>query len=258
MTLVLTSRTLAAQSGIAHGFWGRRGGRSSGVFASLNCGYGSDDDPQLVRSNRTVVADALGTHVDQLITAYQIHSADVINVERAWVREDAPRGDAMVTRVPGIALGVLAADCAPILFADEGAGVIGSAHAGWQGAFNGVVEAVVAAMETLGARRSHIHAEVGPCISQKNYEVGPEFRDRFIGQDASWTRFFVPSARPGHWMFDLPAYVSHRLELSRVGSFGVLGRCTYEQEVDYFSFRRTTHRNESQYGRNISAIMLKP
>lgn len=258
MTLALTSKQFESHANLRHGFWGRRGGASSGVFTSLNCGYGSDDEPVLVRANREVVADALGTGVDRLVTAYQIHSADVVRVERAWAREDSPRGDAMVTRIPGIALGVLAADCAPLLLADADAGVVGSAHAGWQGAFKGVVEAVVSEMVVLGAHRSRIHAEVGPCITQENYEVGPEFRDRFAGVDKGFERFFIPSGRPGHWMFDLPGFVSYRLDCAEIGSFAVQGRCTYELEDEYFSFRRTTHRNESQYGRNISAIMLKP
>ena len=258
MIEVLKSSLLSTHASIAHGFWGRRGGVSSGVFASLNCGYGSDDDPALVRRNRQAVAESLGTDADRLITAYQVHSADVIHVEAAWLRENAPHGDAMVARARGIALGVLAADCAPVLFADPQAGVVGAAHAGWQGAFKGVIDAVVSAMETLGARRSRIHAEVGPCISQKSYEVGPEFLERFANLDPGLARFFVPSARAGHWMFDLPAFVSFRLEQARVGSFAVLGSCTYELEDRFFSFRRTTHRRESQYGRNISAIMLKP
>ena len=227
------------------------------MFESLNCGYGSDDDPSLVRRNRQVVAEMLGTDTDRLITTYQIHSADVVRVEKPWLREHAPHGDAMVTRVPGIALGVLAADCAPVLFADPEGGVVGSAHAGWQGAFKGVVEAVVAAMVDLGAIRSRIHAQVGPCISQKNYEVGPEFRERFAEMDAGLVKFFVPSSRPDHWMFDLPAFVSFRLDQAAIGSFSVFGACTYELERKYFSYRRTTHRKESQYGRNISAIMLK-
>jgi YfiH family protein len=258
VTQALKSTQLSAYATISHGFWGREGGSSSGVFASLNCGYGSDDDPVLIRRNRQIVAESLGTDTDRLITAYQVHSADVVRVEKPWLREHAPHGDAMVTCVPGIALGVLAADCAPVLFADPEAGVVGCAHAGWQGAFKGVVDAVVAAMEHLGARRSRIHAEVGPCISQKNYEVGPEFRERFASLDAGLVRFFVPSPRADHWMFDLPAFVSFRLEQSAIGSFSVLGACTYELEGSYFSYRRTTHRKESQYGRNISAIMLKP
>lgn len=223
MTQALKSTQLSAYATISHGFWGREGGSSSGVFTSLNCGYGSDDDPVLVRRNRQVVADSLGTDTDRLITVYQVHSADVVCVEKPWLREHAPHGDAMVTRVPGIALGVLAADCAPVLFADPEAGVVGSAHAGWQGAFKGVVDAVVAAMEGLGAKRSRIHAEVGPCISQKNYEVGPEFRERFASLDAGLVRFFAPSPRVEHWMFDLPAFVSFRLQQAAIGSFSVLG-----------------------------------
>ena len=250
--------SLLEDRGIAHGFWGRRGGVSDGVFSSLNCGYGSDDDPERVRENRGVVASRLGVDVDNLVTAYQVHSADVIEVAAPWMRTHAPRGDAMVTRVPGIALGVLAADCAPVLLADSQARVIGCAHAGWQGAFKGVIAAVVAAMTRLGARRERIVAVVGPCITQANYEVGPEFHARFVDAQPTLGRFFAAAARADHFMFDLPGFVLHRLEETGVGAREALGPCTYKDEAGHFSFRRTTHRGEAKYGRNLSAIVLTP
>lgn len=258
MTAMLASGQLSQCAGVVHGFWGRQGGVSTGVFASLNCGYGSDDDPVLVRQNRSVVAQELGADVDRVITAYQIHSADVVDVTVPWAREAAPRGDAMVTTVRGIALGVLAADCAPVLLADPQAGVIGCAHAGWQGAFKGVIEAVVARMAQHGARRDCIVAAVGPCISQQNYEVGPEFHARFVDVDAALGRFFSPSVRAGHFMFDLPGLVDLRLAQAAVTRRDVLGVCTYRGTDTHFSFRRTTHRGETHYGRNLSAIMLTP
>lgn len=255
---LLRSTQLSEADAVAHGFWGRKGGVSTGVFASLNCGYGSDDDPARVRQNRQLIAQDLGVPVDSLVTAYQIHSADVVDVAAPWLRSDAPRGDAMVTTVPGIALGVLAADCAPVLLADAEARVIGCAHAGWQGAIKGVVAAVVARMEEKGAQRARIRAAVGPCISQANYEVGAEFVDRFVAQDPSFARFFKPSVRAGHAMFDLPGFVDSRLAAAGIVHRDVLGACTYAGEGTHFSFRRTTHRGEVQYGRNLSAIVLRP
>jgi hypothetical protein len=253
----LTSPSLSALSGVAHGYFGRQGGVSSGVFASLNCGYGSDDDAERVRENRTRVATWLRTGEPRLLTVYQVHSADAVCVTTPWVRGDAPKADGMATNVRGIALGVLAADCAPVLFADADAGVVGSAHSGWKGALSGIVEAVVGVMETLGARRERIRAAIGPCISQTAYEVGPEFRERFLENAPANARFFASGARSGHWQFDLPGYVMHRAQAAGVQA-EVLSVCTYAEEKDYFSYRRTTHRAETQYGRNISAIMLTP
>ncbi len=253
----LQSSHLTGLPGIAHGFFGRRGGVSSGIFASLNCGYGSNDDADAVRENRTRVAAWLGTREPQLLTVYQIHSADAVQVTTPWVRADAPKADGMATNVPGIALGVLAADCAPVLLADATAGVVGSAHAGWKGALGGVVESVVALMEKLGAQRSRIRAAVGPCISQASYEVGPEFRERFVEAAADNARYFVPSSREHHWQFDLPGYVRTRVAGIGVEIDGV-NPCTYEDEKGLFSYRRATHRSEPEYGRNLSAIMVKP
>ncbi|MEQ1754582.1 MAG: peptidoglycan editing factor PgeF [Micropepsaceae bacterium] len=255
---VLKSRILSEQRKLAHGFYGRPGGVSSGVYASLNCGYGSGDNLEAVRTNRGLVAKNLGADPDKLLTVYQVHSAAAVIVTASWSRESAPHADGMVTNVPGIALGVLAADCAPVLFADESAGVIGSAHAGWQGAIKGIVETVVQLMEQSGASRTRLKACVGPCISQKNYEVGPEFRQRFCSAEAMYERFFVPAERDAHWMFDLPRFVRSRLEQSGVQDIEVVDECTYANAEVFFSYRRTTHRGEQSYGRNMSAIVLVP
>ncbi len=244
--------------GVMHGFFGRQGGVSDGIYASLNCGYGSGDDSVAVCENRTRVASWLGTDEKQLITLYQIHSADALHVTAPWPRTAPPKADAMATTLRGVALGVLAADCAPILLADRRAGVIGCAHSGWKGAIGGVAESVVGLMEQLGAQRSQIHAAVGPCISQPSYEVGPEFAALFAEEDAGNNRHFVPSKRAGHWQFDLPGYVTARLRAIGIGTVEALNVCTYEHNDAYFSYRRTTHRGETDYGRNVSAIMLKP
>lgn len=253
----LTASSLSGVTSVAHGFFGRQGGVSEGVYASLNCGYGSSDDAACVRENRGRAASRLGVSEDRLITVYQIHSADVVTVEAPWLRGDAPKADAMVTKVGGVALGVLAADCAPVLFADATAGVIGSAHAGWKGALGGVVEATVGAMEALGAERSRIRAAIGPCIGQASYEVGAEFLARFVDAAASNRAYFRQSVRAGHSLFDLPGYVAARLRVAGVPEVAQSNVCTYEHAEDFFSFRRTTHRGEADYGRNLSAIMLK-
>lgn len=239
---------------IAHGFFNRTGGVSKGIFAGLNCGPGSSDEPVAVCENRRRVAEALSPGA-VLLTLYQIHSAEVVTVTAPW-NTGRPRADAMVTNKPNLALGILTADCAPILFADAEAGVIGAAHAGWKGAIGGVTDSTVAAMEKLGARRGRIHAGVGPCISQSNYEVGAEFRERFLELDSSNTRFFVESDRAGHFRFDLQGYVEERLRMASVFSIESLKACTYASE-NFFSFRRATHRGEKDYGRQVSAIMLK-
>lgn len=252
----LHSPLLLNSKRISHGYFGRQGGVSEGVFESLNCGFGSADDRAHVHENRCRVANALGTDFDHLITAYQVHSANVVHVTEPWTREASPRADGMVTQVSGIALGVLAADCAPVLFVDDESGVIGSAHAGWQGAFTGVLEGVVEQMIFLGAKRERIRACVGPCISQVSYEVGPEFYHRFCDQGVVNAQFFLRAERAGYWMFDLPRYVLHRLEAAGVTLAEALGACTYSEEQRLFSFRRTTHRQQVEYGRNMSAIML--
>jgi YfiH family protein len=238
-------------AGIAHGFFGREGGVSEGIYASLNCGPGSRDDPAAVAENRTRVQAALGA--ESLLSLSQVHSA-VVHTMPMW--EARPDGDGMVTATPGLALGILTADCAPVLFADRKARVIGAAHAGWKGAHGGVLEATLDAMEKLGASRAGISAAIGPCISQQNYEVGFDFRDRFLEQGLRMRKFFVPSDKEGHYRFDLEGYVAHRLVAAGTGSVEKLGICTYPPENRFFSFRRTTHAGEPDYGRQISAIVL--
>ncbi|HUO88649.1 MAG TPA: peptidoglycan editing factor PgeF [Rhizomicrobium sp.] len=250
--LTLRADVLAALPGITHGFFGRTGGVSGGIYASLNCGPGSGDAPQNVAENRRRVQQALGARA--LNTLHQIHSPDVVTVTEGWTR--GPQADGMVTATTGIALGILTADCAPVLFADAEARVAGAAHAGWKGALAGVLDATVAAMERLGARRARIAAAIGPCISQANYEVGPEFHTRFAAEDARNARFFLPSDRAGHHRFDLEGYVSERLNAAGVDKIARLSACTYARDADFFSFRRTTHRGEKDYGREISAILL--
>jgi polyphenol oxidase len=241
--------------GIAHGFFGREGGVSTGLYDSLNCGPGSRDEAAAVTENRRRVAAALapeGTRGVRLISLSQIHSA-IVHTLPAW--EDGAKGDAMVTATPGLALAILTADCAPILLADPKAKVIGAAHAGWKGALGGVLEATLEAMEKLGALRDRIAAAGGPCISQDNYEVGWDFRDRFLELGLKNRRFFIPSG-PGHYRFDLAGYAAHRLTAAGVGSVETLGVCTYPAENGYFSFRRATHASEPDYGRQISVIVL--
>jgi len=250
--LILRADNISTQSGIAHGFFGRRGGVSCGLYDSLNCGLGSADNADHVGENRRRVQQALGAKA--LCTLYQVHSASVVMVETPW--DTGPQADAMVSRTKGIALGILSADCAPVLMADADAGVIGAAHAGWKGALSGVIEATVAAMEKLGARRARIAAAVGPCISQANYEVGADFRQRFVAADSANGRYFAPGSRAQHLQFDLEAFVADRLDRAGVANVSRLSACTYARESDFFSFRRATHRGETDYGRELSAIML--
>jgi YfiH family protein len=241
--------------GVRHGFFTRRGGVSKGLYAGLNTGVGSDDDKAAVTENRRRVAAWLGAAPDRLVTLHQVHSPDAIIVREPFAG-DRPKADAMVTDRPGLMLGVLAADCGPILFADGEAGVIGAAHAGWKGAFTGVLEATIEAMEGLGAQRERITAVLGPSISADNYEVGPEFVARFIETDGANTAYFVPSARDGHAMFDLNRYTVDRLARAGVDA-AMVGLCTYADEDRFYSYRRATHRAEPDYGRQISAIMLE-
>jgi YfiH family protein len=239
--------------GVAHGFFGRTGGVSTGIYASLNCGPGSNDERANVIENRRRVVEAIAPDT-KLVTVHQVHGNRAVSVTSPWDIGAAPQADAMATNVPGIALGILTADCAPILLADNEARVIGAAHAGWKGARAGVTRSVVDAMESLGARRERIVAAVGPCIGQANYEVGPDFRAAF--SDAQDARFFVPGAGD-RFHFALEAYVARQLDKAGVGSVEPLALCTYANESDYFSFRRTTHRGENDYGRQISAIVLR-
>jgi YfiH family protein len=243
--------------GVTHGFFTREGGHSSGLFSSLNCGLGSGDDRQTVLKNRAVVADSLGVAPASLLSAYQVHSAEAALVTGPWPEAaERPQVDGLVTRMPGLALGVLTADCGPVLFADGEAGVIGAAHAGWKGALTGVTTRTLEVMEQQGARRARITAVIGPMISHAAYEVGPEFPGRFIAADPADARYFTPSVRPGHAMFDLPAYLENRLKAEGVGTVVNLSLCTFSDERRFFSYRRATHRAEQDYGRLISAISL--
>jgi len=239
---------------IRHAFFTREGGVSQGIYASLNAGQSSKDDPAYVAENRRRMAATL--EAPALVTACQIHSATAIVAAEPWTREHAPRADAIVTSTPKLAIGVTVADCGPVLFADEKAGVIGAAHAGWRGAFDGIIESTVAKMEELGAHRGNIAAAIGPLIRQASYEVGPEFVIRFREDDATLERFFAPAARAGHAMFDLPGFIAFRLERAGIGAVHDLGLDTYADEAHFFSYRRSTHRNEPDYGRLVAAIAL--
>ncbi|WP_296420778.1 peptidoglycan editing factor PgeF [Pseudooctadecabacter sp.] len=251
MTLeIITADALAP---LRHGFFTRRGGASSGVFEGLNCGTGSSDQHEAVTINRTRVADAMGVPLDHLMGVHQIHSADVITVTQAST--DKPKADGLVTATRGLALSVLSADCQPVLFADHDAGVIGATHAGWKGALSGVLESTLDAMEALGATRANTHAVIGPSISQRAYEVGPEFFDDFIAKDPAFARFFVQGTGD-RMLFDLPALGLHRLREAGVGHAEWTRHCTYSDPDRFYSYRRTTHNKEADYGRLIAAITL--
>jgi YfiH family protein len=245
----------ASANGIRHGYFTRTGGVSKGIYEGLNIGVGSDDDQELVRENRRRVAEWMGVQPGALLSLYQVHSPDAMIVREPFPGE-RPKADALVTDRPGLALGSSSADCGPVLFADAQARVIGAAHAGWKGAFTGVLENTISAMESIGAKRDNIVAVLGPSISAKNYEVGPEFVARFIEADAGNDAYFSPSANAGHSMFDLNAYTVDRLRAAGVTA-ECLNRCTYEEETLFYSYRRTTHRKEPDYGRQISAIVLE-
>ncbi len=242
----------AALDGVAHGFLGRRGGVSTGDLSGLNVGIGSGDDPASIAENRHRATQAVLPKA-ALIACYQIHSADVVTVTAPL--DERPRGDALVTDRPGLALGILTADCAPVLLADHSAGVVGAAHAGWKGALGGVTDATIAAMEALGARRERIVAAIGPCIARASYEVDDGFARRFGADDPANERFFAPG-KPGHHQFDLEAYVAHRLASAGVMRIEALGLDTYADADRFFSFRRATHRGEADYGRQLSLIGL--
>ena len=237
-----------------HGFLGRRGGVSTGELAGLNVGYGSNDDREAIAGNRRLAVAALLPEAE-LATVHQIHSAEALHVQRAWPQDQRPRADAMVTDTPNLLLGILTADCAPVLFADHRAVVVGAAHAGWRGALAGVTDATIAAMERLGARRENIHAAVGPCIGQPSYEVDEAFRARFLDHDPDNARFFVPG-EAGKPHFDLEAYVVHRLLAVGIDEVEALNLDTYSNADRFYSYRRSTHRGEADYGRQLSAIAI--
>jgi YfiH family protein len=241
----------AALGDVAHGFCGRIGGVSTGLVAGLNVGLGSGDDPAKIAENRALATAAVLPGA-RLVTAYQVHSPDCVTVSEPWPDSARPHADALVTDRPGLLLGILTADCAPVLFADRAAGVIGAAHAGWKGALAGVTDQTIAAMCALGASRARIAAAIGPCIARASYEVDDSFRTRFSAENGA---FFSPG-RPGHWQFDLEAYVAHRLELAGIAVIERLGLDTYAAPQRFFSFRRATHRGEPAYGRQIALIGL--
>ena len=253
---MLQAQSLSRLAGIRHGFFTRSGGVSDGVYTSLNGGVGSEDSPVKVAENRARMAAGLGVTLERFLTAYQIHSPEVVVAETPWASNERPRADAIVTRTPGLAIGISTADCGPVLFADPQARVIGAAHAGWRGALTGVIEATVAAMEKLGAERQRIVAAAGPMIRQPNYEVGQDLIDRFVAVESNTVRFFKPTKRPGHAMFDLAGFVVSRLRRAKVAEIEDLGHCTYADPAQFYSYRRATHLAEPDYGRHINAIAL--
>jgi polyphenol oxidase len=256
MLAPVLSPALSALPGIRHAFFTREGGVSEGpVYGSLNGGMGSGDDKAKVGENRRRMAAFLHVEPSNLVSVWQVHSPDCLHVTAPWPGE-RPKADAMATATGGMALGVATADCGPVLFADPSAGVVGAAHAGWKGAIGGVIEATLQRMETLGATRRNVIAVLGPMLSQQNYEVGPEFVARFVAEDAANARFFIPSSKAEHAMFDLPEYNMERLARAGVGRAENLTLCTYADEQRFYSYRRTTHRKEPDYGRLISAICL--
>jgi YfiH family protein len=252
---MISDDAFAALSRIRHGFFSREGGVSGGVYASLNCGFGSGDAPESVAENRRRAMARLGLGAEALVTAYQVHGTTVAVVERPWAHGEGPRADAMVTRAPGIALGILTADCAPVLLVDPEAGVAGAAHAGWRGALGGVVESVIAAMERLGARRTSIAAAIGPAIGRASYEVGPEFRRAFLDQAAENAAFFDDAAH-GKSRFDLAGHVAARLEAAGIGAVARIAADTCAEGDRFFSYRRTTLEGGRDYGRALSAVAL--
>jgi YfiH family protein len=239
---------------LPHGFLGRRGGMSVGTCAGLNVGFGSSDDREAIEGNRRLAIAALHPEAE-LATVHQIHSADVVTANRSWPQGQRPRADAIVSDTPNLLLGILTADCAPVLLADHEAVVIGAAHAGWRGALAGVTDATIAAMEQLGARRENIHAAIGPCIAQPNYEVDDAFRARFLKADPDNERFFT-SADGGKPHFDLEDYVVHRLVAAGIGEVEALNLDTYADAGRFYSYRRSVHRGEPDYGRQLSAIAI--
>jgi YfiH family protein len=254
---MLQAQSLTNLPGVRHAFFTRAGGVSKGIYESLNSGVGSNDKPENVNENRARMAASLGVTADRFLTAYQIHSPTVMVAEPPWSAADRPRADAIVTRTPGLAIGVSTADCGPVLMTDPEARVIGAAHAGWRGALTGVIEAAIAAMETLGAKRNRIVAAVGPMIRQPNYEVGQDLLDRFVAAEPDNVRFFAPAQRPGHRMFDLAGYVVSTLQRAGIERIEDIGHCTYADPAQFYSYRRATHRAEPDYGRHVNAIVLE-
>lgn len=251
MTLTILTDPILGDT--PHGFFTRTGGASSGVFKGLNCGHGSTDQSAAVSTNRGRVAEAMRVAPDALTSVYQVHSNNVVEI-RASLSGDLPQVDAMVTNTPNIALGILTADCAPVLFSDPVAGVVGAAHAGWKGALTGITDNTIEAMEKLGAIRENITASIGPCISQAAYEVGPEFFENFADENHAYTQFFT-NGEGDRMLFDLPSFILTRLRAADIEASWI-GRCTFSDPTHFYSYRRTTHAGEADYGRLISAIKL--
>jgi len=254
--MTLGSPLLSAIPGLNHAFFTREGGVSGGIYAGLNGGIGSRDDATHVAENRRRMAEQVGVTPQHFLTVYQVHSPDVVVASAPWDSASRPRADAIVTNIEGLAIGVTAADCGPVLLVDPNARVIGAAHAGWKGALTGIVESTIAAMEKLGAERSRIVAAIGPLIRQHSYEVGGEFVERFVEADAENALFFIPSAREGHAMFDLAGFIRMRLENAGVLMIDDIGLDTYSDER-FYSYRRLVHRKEPDYGRHVHAIVLE-
>ena len=254
--MTLESPLLSAIPGLRHAFFTREGGVSGGIYGSLNGGVGSNDDPAHVEENRRRMAERLGVTPQHFLSVWQTHSPDVVVTTGPWQGEERPRADAIVTRTEGIAIGATAADCGPVLFVDPSARVIGAAHAGWKGALTGVLESTIEAMEKLGAERGRLIAAIGPMIRQPSYEVGGEFVERFIEADAEHALFFIPSVRAGHSMFDLAGFIRMRLENAGVPVIDDTGIDTYSDER-FFSYRRSVHRKEPDYGRHVHSIALE-
>ncbi|MEO1066223.1 MAG: peptidoglycan editing factor PgeF [Pseudomonadota bacterium] len=253
----IQAEALLGVENIDHAFFTREGGVSGGIYASRNIGQGSDDDKSAVKENRARCARDLGVGIANLATPYQIHSSNVVTVEDVWEDGNRPKADALVTDRPGVLIGIATADCGPVLFADDKARVVGAAHAGWRGATGGVLENTIGAMEALGAERGAIRAVLGPTIGQQSYEVGPEFVDRLKGLTEENAQYLKPSDRDGHAMFDLPGYITDRLMQCGLKTVENLALCTYQDETRFYSYRRATHRSEADYGRLLSAIVLK-
>ena len=251
----IQARTLAREPGVVHAFFTRQGGVSEGLYAALNCGFGSKDKAEAVAENRARAAAALGGTADALLTAYQVHGVAVAEVTRPWAHEARPKADGLVTRTPGIVLGVLTADCAPVLFVDAQAGVVGAAHAGWKGALAGILEATLTVMERMGASRERIAAAIGPCIAQASYDVGPEFPRPFLDAEPEDDRFFA-SAKGDKFRFDLEGYAAARLARAGLAAVECLGRDTCAEDGAFFSYRRSCLRGENDFGRGLSAIAL--
>jgi YfiH family protein len=253
----LSAPALSGLPGIAHGFFSRRGGVSTGIYDSLNGGYGSRDDRAAVRENRERAVAALGGEAGEVATAYQVHGRHVVAVEAPWAPGAGPKADGMVTDRPGVPLGILTADCAPVLFADAEAGIVGAAHAGWRGAVSGIIEETIATMVTLGARIEHIHAAVGPAIGPQSYEVGAEFPRPFLDHDDDNRHFFRPAPRAGHYLFDLPGFVMRVLDGLGLAGVSLVARDTCAEADGFFSYRRACHEGDGDYGRNLSLVMLE-